>query len=56
MVHDGVLEHVNVERDFKGARPHGRHLPKHHVLCNTVTIILLAHRRCLHEDFDRLLE
>lgn len=56
VVHDDVLQHVYVQRNVKGTRSHRRHLPKHHVFCDTMTIVLFPHSGSFHENFDGLLK
>jgi hypothetical protein len=56
MIYNRVLQHVNVESHVESSGPHGRHLPKHHVFCNTMAVVLFSNRSGLHQNFHRLFE
>jgi hypothetical protein len=56
MVDNGVLQHVDIQRHLERSGTHRRHLPEHHVLGNTMAVILLSNSGSLHQNLDRLLE
>jgi hypothetical protein len=56
VIDDGVLEHVDVQGNIESASSHRCQLPKHHILGNTMAVILLSYGRGLHEDLHRFFE
>ena len=56
MIDDHILQHIDIESDIKRPRAHWCHLSEHDVLCDTVAVVLLANRGCLHENFDGFFE
>jgi len=56
IIHDDILQHVEIQLNTEGAGAHGRHLPEEHVLRNTMAIVLRPHHGSFRQNFDRFLE
>ena len=56
MVHNHILEHINVQVEIERTRAHWCQLAQEHILRNTPAIVHIAHRRGLDQQLDRLLE
>jgi hypothetical protein len=56
VVDDHILKHIDVKGHIKGASAHGRHLTKHNVFGNAMTVVFLPNRGGFHKNLNCLLE
>jgi hypothetical protein len=56
LIGDDILEHGEIELNVKSTGTHRGHLTKHDVFGNTLAVILVTLRSCLHENLDSLFE